>query len=493
MSKAFYITTTLPYVNAEPHVGFATEILRADAIARYQKLMGSDVFFNTGTDEHGQKVYDKAMEVGEDPQKYADRFAIEFQKLIPTLGITEDIHFIRTTNQLHKKAAQEMWQRCDASGDIYKAIQKIKYCIGCELEKTDSELVDGKCPLHSHKEIEIREEENYFFRFSKYQKPLLELYKSRPDFILPSFRQQEIKMFVEAGLRDFSVSRLKSKMPWGVAVPNDDEHVMFVWFDALTNYISTLGWPEDKDGKFKKFWEKGETFQVAGKDNLRQQSAIWQAMLMSAGLPNTKQVIIGGFINSGGQKMSKSLGNVISPFDMVKRYGTDATRYILLRHVHSTEDTDITWERMDEWYTANLVNGLGNFIARVMKMAEDYEIENGIPIGEDELLGLGLSLKSHTTEMEKLTRYFGEFKFNQGMDVIWETIVYGDGIIQKEEPFKLIKTDREKAKKVVANLSQRAFRIGVMLEPFMPETAKIIQEAVISNKKPANLFNRLEE
>ena len=473
--KKFYITTTLPYVNAKPHIGFATEIVRADAIARYQKLMGKEVFFNTGTDEHGQKIYDNAIAAGKSPQKYVDHYAAEFQKLIPGLGISEDIHFIRTTDSHHKKAAQEMWRRCEANDDIYKATQTIRYCIGCELEKTDSELENEKCPLHPNLELEVREEENYFFRFSKYQDKLLELYSSQPDFVLPNWRQKEITAFVESGLKDFSVSRLKSKMPWGVSVPNDGEHVMFVWFDALTNYISTTGWPEIED--FGSWWPG---VQVAGKDNLRQQSAIWQAMLMSAGLPNSERIIIGGFINSGGQKMSKSLGNVIDTYEVKERYGVEALRYILLRHVHPFEDTDITFEKMDEWYTANLVNGLGNLTARIMKMAETHLNQ---PIERPEIDGFD----------SEYLEAFENYNIQAACDFVWAKVQKLDEKITTTEPFKLVKEDKLAAQKLITELAHDLYIIGRMLFPIMPEVNVIIKEAILANKKPENLFNRLPE
>ncbi len=329
----FYITTTLPYVNSDPHLGFALEMVQADVIARYHKLLGKEVFFNTGTDEHGLKIYRKAQEEGKEVQKYVDEYAEKFKKLMPALGISSDIHFIRTTDEHHKKACQEFWNRCYDNGDIYKKIYNVKYCVGCELEKTESDLDENNCCLiHPNLEIENIEEENYFFRFSKYQKPLLDLYNKYPDFVVPDFRFNEIKEFVKRGLRDFSISRLKEKMPWGVPVLGDSEHVMYVWFDALINYVSTLGWPESSGQRtadsgqavrstfnvqrFEEFWgtqDEPNALQIAGKDNIRQQAAMWQAMLMSAGLPNTRQIIIHGFITSGGQKMSKSLGNVADP------------------------------------------------------------------------------------------------------------------------------------------------------------------------------------
>ncbi len=486
--EKFYITTTLPYVNSSPHIGFASELLRADAVARYHKILGKEIFFNTGTDEHGQKIHDKSVEEGVDTQSYVDRYADEFKKLIPELGILPEVHFVRTTDEHHIRAAQEMWRRClsnvDEQGrpDIYKAQQVVKYCKGCELEKTDSELEDGKCPLHPTNTIELRDEENYFFRFSRYQKELLELYTANPNFVVPDFRLNEIKKFVEGGLQDFSISRLKSKMPWGVLVPDDEEHSMYVWFDALTNYISTLGWPEKDD--FDGFWPG---IQVAGKDNLRQQSAIWQAMLLSAKLPTSKQVVVGGFINSGGQKMSKSLGNVISPYELTAKYGTDATRYLLLRHVHPFEDTDITWERLDEWYTANLVNGLGNLVSRVMKMSETH-LESGVDIGK-----LDFDLRHEQNEIFR--NEIECFEIQKAMNSIWGEIQSVDFLIQAKEPFKAIKSEDEvissEAREIMMILVYKIYYIAIQLEPFMPETSRIILEAIQNNKKPENLFPRL--
>jgi len=374
MKPKQYITTTLPYVNSKPHIGFAMEIIRADAIARYKKLQGYEVFFNTGTDEHGIKILQKAQEQGIDPQSYVDPLADQFKGLIGLLNLSEDIHFIRTTDASHIAATQEFWKRCNDNGYIYKKNYQTKYCVGCELQKTDSELDHGECPVHPGASIETIDEENYFFKFSECQEFLQKLYAENPTFVIPDFRFNEIKRFVDDGLQDFSISRLKSKMPWGISVPGDDEHVMYVWFDALVNYISTLGWPKNLDN-FETFWSEGNPIQYAGKDNLRQQSAMWQGMLHACGLPHTKQIVIGGFINSDGKKMSKSLGNVISPYDIVDEYGTDALRYYLLRHVHSFEDSDVTMEKFKIAYNADLANGLGNLVQRTMKMIVSYEVD----------------------------------------------------------------------------------------------------------------------
>jgi len=466
--KSFYITTTLPYVNSDPHIGFAMEIVRADVVARWKKSQGFDVFFNTGTDEHGLKVYKSAEESGVDVQSFVDKYSEKFKDLIDLLNIDREVHFIRTTDDGHIKAAQELWRRCRDNGDIEKKIYKTKYCVGCELEKTNSELIDDKCSIHPHLEIEIREEENYFFKFSNYQNKLLDLYKSNPDFVVPSFRFNEIKSFVERGLEDFSISRLKEKMPWGISVPEDTEHVMYVWFDALVNYVSTLGWPTDEEN-FNKFWANSNPTQYAGKDNLRQQSAMWQAMLLSAGLPNSHQIVINGFINSGGQKMSKSLGNVIDPKEIVDQYGADVLRYFVCRELSTFEDSDFTWERLKEAYNANLANGLGNLVSRTMTMAEKLS---------------SLSLSHDSVLIPKINEALEKFEIGKAMNLIWERIGELDKKIQDTQPFKLVKTDPEEGQKIISELVSGLNEVATALAPFMPETSSKIKNLVVQNKKP---------
>lgn len=479
--KSFYITTTLPYVNSDPHIGFAMEIIRADVSARWKKLLGYEVFFNTGTDEHGQKIWQKSKDENIDTQVYVDNYAEKFKNLIPLLGISEDTHFIRTTDQKHVDAAIEFWKRVESAGDIYKKNYTIKYCVGCELEKTDSEIENGHCILHPTLELEIREEENYFFKFSKYQKPLQDLYKTNSQFVLPDFRFNEIKSFVDRGLEDFSISRLKSKMSWGVPVPGDEDHVMYVWFDALVSYISTLDWPKD-EGLFDKFWRNGNPTQYAGKDNLRQQSAMWQAMLMSAGLPNSYQIVINGFITSGGQKMSKSTGNTIDPVEVVQQYGKETLRYFVCRELSTWEDSDFTWERLKDSYNANLANGLGNLVSRIMKMATTY----GVSISP---------LEKRNTYLDESTpdwfhEAFENFEHKKTIDHIWERINGLDQYIQQTEPYKKIKTDEALAKNIVEDLVTRVWAIGKLLEPFMPETSKEIVKATEEGTLPPSLFPR---
>jgi len=475
MKQNFYITTTLPYVNADPHLGHALEFVHADIVARYKRLAGNEVFFNIGTDEHGQKVWQKAQEAGKDVQEYADEYADRFKIFSDTLGITYT-SFIRTTDPKHKKAAQEFWRRCEHSGDIYKKEYRVKYCVGCELEKTDSELIDGYCPLHPGTPLEIREEENYFFRFSKYQEALLALYNDNPGLILPHTRRTEMVKFAERGLEDFSISRLKEKMPWGVPVPGDDRHIMYVWFDALVNYISAIGWPDDTE-TFQKWWP---VVQIAGKDNLRQQAAMWQAMLMSAGLSPSRQIIIHGFITSGGRKMSKSLGNVVNPLDIVKEYGVDALRYYLAREIPPFEDGDFTEEHFKETYNANLANGLGNLASRILKMSSAYFTD---PVAVEEFSLTDMALTQYRQHLDA-------HEINKVADLLWKRIGDMDKRIQETEPFKLIKTDEEKAKQIVADLVQGLYEVSVMLEPILPDTAAKIREGIKSNAPIAPLFTR---
>ncbi|KND46740.1 MAG: Methionyl-tRNA synthetase [Parcubacteria bacterium C7867-006] len=471
MDKNFYITTTLPYVNSDPHVGFAMELVRADIIARSKKLQGYNVFFNTGTDEHGQKLFTAAKDAGRDVKEYVDSYAEAFKSLPKALGVLEDIHFIRTTDSHHEKAAQEFWRRCFDNGYIYKKNYTTKYCVGCELEKTDSELVDGKCPLHPKLEIELRDEENYFFKFSDFGDKLLEFYKSNPNFVVPDFRFNEIKAFVERGLEDFSISRLKEKMSWGIPVPGDDNHVMYVWFDALVNYISTLGWPENMD-QFEKFWKNGAPVQYCGKDNLRQQSAMWQAMLMAADLPNTSTVVVNGFLTGdGGVKMSKSLGNTINPIDVVNEYGADAFRFFVAKEVSNFEDSPFTMERFKESYNSGLANGIGNLTSRVMKMASANLTE---PV-------------SISFDLEKLSSFFqhlNSFEILKAVDLIWLNIGEMDSFIQENQPFKLIKTDKESGERMIRELVTRLYGVAKMLEVVMPDTSSSILELIKENKTP---------
>ncbi len=453
----YSITTTLPYVNADPHIGFALEIVQADMLARYHAAFGDTVIFNTGTDEHGQKILRQATEAGVDPKTYCDGYAVKFDGLKAALNLTYN-HFIRTTDDHHVAAAQEFWRRCDAAGDIYKKSYSVKYCVGCELEKTDSELVDGRCPLHPNRDLELIEEENYFFKWSKYQDTLLKLYAERPDFVMPESRLNEIKSFVEAGLHDFSISRLASKMPWGIPVPGDDSQVMYVWFDALVNYISTLGWP-NVDGEFKAW----PGVQVAGRDNLRQQSAMWQAMLMSAKIAPSKQIFIHGFITAEGQKMSKSLGNVINPYDLVAEFGTDAVRFYLLGGLPAWQDGDFSRHEFLSTYNARLANGLGNLVSRVAAMA-----------GKSFSDGLDRVVFDSAAVTAELKLAIEQYDFKRYIETVFTVVDQANLKIENESPFRLVKTDVAGAKKSLSELAGMIRFVADALLPVIPAAAEEI-------------------
>lgn len=506
--KKFYLTTTLPYVNADLHMGHALEFIRADSVARYKKLKGFEVFFNSGTDEHGMKIFEKAKEIGKNPKDFVDDAFVRFKQQTKSFGMSEDTHFIRTTDEKHEKAAQEFWRVVNKNGFIYKKNYKRKYCVGCEEEKNESDLVDDKCPIHPDRTLENVDEENYFFSFSKFQKPLLDFYEKNPNFVVPQFRYNEVIAFVKNGLEDFSISRLKTKMPWGIPVPDDEDHVMYVWFDALVNYISTLGWGnysyskrEIKAGAsdanpgevrevdlFEEFWIKGTPTQYCGKDNTRFQAIMWQAMLMASGLQNSHKIVVNGHITAeGGIKMSKSLGNVADPKEISVEYGVDALRYFLLAEISSFEDSPFSKERFKEIYNAKLANGLGNLVSRVMKMSEN----NVEGISEEKIKKLENQnlLNEYIESIEK-------YDLQQAMALIWQKISESDKKIQDTQPFKLVKgsdEEKEKGKNIIEELVENIYIVALMLAPFLPETSLKIREFVKQNKSPETpLFLRKE-
>ncbi len=465
MNKNFYLTTTLPYVNALPHIGTSVEMVQADAICRFKRYLGYNVVFNTGTDEHGQKIYQKALEESKSPQEYTNYLADIWKSTWKKLDISYT-HFIRTTDDFHIKAAQEFWKICEKNGDIYKAKYETKYCVGCELEKQDSELVEGKCPLHPNKELQIIEEENYYFKFSKYQAKLLDLYEKNPDFVTPNEKFNEIKSFVSMGLKDFSISRLKEKMPWGIEVPEDNTQVMYVWFDALINYISTLGWPTDKNN-FEAFWPG---LQTAGKDNLRQQSSMWQAMLLSAKLPTTKKILIHGFITIDGQKISKSLGNTFDPEDLVNEFGTDPVRYYLLSEIPVFIDGDFSKQRLVEKYNSDLANGVGNLVARLTKLAE---LSN-------ETFFVNIE-KEKNEKLEKDVEIFmDKFDINAAVKCVFDEFKKLDGEIQIKKPWENIKTN----KNFIEETLNKTLYLISLFEFVAPNLKKVVFEKMeIKDKK----------
>ncbi|MEI6042193.1 MAG: methionine--tRNA ligase [bacterium] len=486
--KTFYITTTLPYVNGDPHIGFALEIIRADVIARYKKALGYDVFFNTGTDEHGLKLYEAAKEKVVDIMDYLDEVSAKYRNILTELDISEDIHFIRTTDEHHKKSAQALWNRVFENGYIYKKNYQTKYCVGCEENKTDSELEEGKCPLHPNRQIELIDEENYFFKLSALQDDLFTLFESNPEIVVPETRLNEMRGFVKRGLEDFSISRLKSKMPWGIDVPGDENQVMYVWFDALTNYISTLGWPEnegDELGDFNKYWVNGTPVQYCGKDNTRFQSITWQSMLLAAGLPTTHKIIINGWITGeGGVKMSKSLGNVINPSDICSEFSADALRFFVTKELQPFEDSPFTVSKFKEIYNAHLANGIGNLVSRMMKMATSYEAK----LSEDEIMAVRESVDILNGREDKNIE---AFRLDLYVQDIFDEFTKLDQFIQKEAPFKKFKIDPEAAKKDLIYLQEQLLAGAYKLSIIMPKTSEVIVDCIVNHKMPeAPLFLR---
>ena len=466
MAEKFYITTSIPYVNSRPHLGHALEFVQADAVARWARLAGREVHFLSGADEHGAKIVRAAEASGQPVEKFVDANTDVFKKLTQELGISTS-DFIRTSEERHFTGAQSLWKRLDEAGDIYKKSYRGLYCVGHEAFVTQKDLVGGKCADHGD-EPEVVEEENYFFRLSKYGAQIQEAIESGRMRIYPEGRRNEILSFIKAGLEDVSFSRPSKDISWGVPVPGDASQTMYVWCDALSNYITALGYDGSKDWqKSQKFWPAD--LQVIGKDILRFHAAIWPGMLLSAGLELPKALLVHGFIHSGGQKMSKTLGNVVDPFEIIERHGADALRYYLLREIPTYEDGDFTEERFLRAYNSDLANGLGNYVSRVAKMIENYfggvlHKSSGGVLEEVRLKEVWLL---YNKAMERL-------ELKSALDSVWAFLGELDNYVQQYEPFKLIKTDEEKTKAVLWNLGSGALTIAWMIEPFMPDTSEKI-------------------
>jgi methionyl-tRNA synthetase len=472
----FYITTPIYYVNDKPHIGHAYTTIVADVLARSRAAYGKDVVFLTGTDEFAQKTVDAAKKAGEEIRAYTDRMADLWRSTWEKLGIS-NTDFIRTTEQRHIETVREIWARVAADGDIYKGKYEGLYCKGHEAFMSEDELVDGLCPDHKTRP-ELVSEENYFFRLSKYQKQLLEFYEAHGEFVVPANRFNEVKSFVERGLEDISVSR--EKREWGIPVPDDPNQVIYVWFDALVNYVSAVG----LEG-----WENHPAdIHAMGKDITRFHAVIWPAMLMSAGLPLPGQVIAHGFFTIDGTKISKSLGNVIDPLDLKKKYGNDAIRYFLLREIPFGADGDFSETKLKERYNADLANGLGNFAARVLALAEKEELKLGKldPEFETQIGGM------KRTVAEKL----GEFKFSEALAAIWAAISFGDRFVNEKKIWEI--KDGEARKQALFDLVSLLDNIAAVLLPFLPDASVKISKAlawegdVLRAKKTETLFPRLK-
>ncbi len=472
----FYITTAIAYANAKPHLGHALEFIQGDVLARYRKLIGDDVRYATGMDESGLKNYRAAQQAGKDIKVFLDEIAEHFQNLNRLYDVAYT-DFVRTTADSHKEASQEIWRAVAARGDIYKKSYQARYCIGCEAFKTQNELEGDKCPLHPTLGVEFVEEKNYFFKLSKYQKELLKFYKEHPDFVVPNKRFNEIKRFVEGGLEDISVSRSVEKLPWGVPVPDDPDQTMYVWFDALTNYISVIGYGQPgREVEFKKWWPAD--VHVIGKDIVRFHGVIWPAMLLSAGLKLPQQLFVHGFLSSDGQKMSKTTGNIIDPVEFAEKYGAEVARTFLLSEVPTLDDADITWERIDAFYNGVLSNGLGNLLQRSLTLINKAGLK---PKRQP-----WLKLDRKTTDvLEQVARY----QFHEAMRIIWRKVADANAAIDKTSPWVLIQTDKERAEKVLMSVYQQLEDIAIDLAVLVPQTSKRILKQ-LEILKPVPLFPR---
>ncbi len=479
MSKTFYITTPIFYPNANLHLGHAYNTTLVDILARYHRLKGEEVYLLTGADENTEKVVRAASLAGVETKEYLDGIVANFKSLFQKLSISYD-QFIRTSDEkVHFPGAQEMWRRLVEAGDIEKRSYEGLYCVGHEAFITEKDLVNGKCPDHGETPQGLKEE-NYFFKLSKYTKTVSEKIRSGELQIIPETRRNEILALLERGLEDVSFSRPSEKVSVGVKVPGDSSQTIYVWCDALVNYLSALGFGRADDALFKKFWPAD--VHVIGKDILRFHAAIWPAMLLSAKLPLPKQLFVHGFITSGGKKMSKTLGNVIDPNELIAEYGGEAVRFFLARHISPFEDGDITLESFKEAYNADLANGIGNLTSRIMKMAQDHLHDTNIRMEE-------------TNDTNKIPsdflKAFDDYDVQGATTIVSKAMSTLDTRIQETAPFKLIKIDKEKGRALIVELVRELYTIARMLNPILPETSEKIKTLIKENRMPEiSLFPR---
>lgn len=451
--KNIYITTAIPYVNGVPHIGHAMDYCLADTAARYYKMLGDNVRFQAGTDEHGNKIFLKAKELGEPVQEYVDKNAAKFQEFIAKLGV-EYTDFVRTTDKDHERRCQEIWKRLEKH--IYKSEYEGWYCTGCERFVTEKECDEngGICPDHQ-KSYEKLSEENYYFRISDFKKQIRVAIESDELLILPEFRKKEILKLLEES-PDVSISRPKAQLTWGVPVPDDENQVMYVWIDALANYITVLGYPE-KD--ISDFWPA--TAQFVGKDILRFHAIIWPAMLLALGLPLPERIVSHGMVLANRQKMSKSIGNVVDPIEVLNKHGLDAFRYFFLRHIDTFADSDFTWEKFENAYNNELANDLGNLVQRLATLAQKNSIQH-----------------KKSQDLKISNEYYdlmNNFEFSKAFDFVWEKVQELNAKIDMEKPWSLAKNgETEKLANVMNELIGGILVVGKMISPFLPGTSEKI-------------------
>lgn len=474
-NKKFYITTSIMYVNSEPHLGFAMELVQADVIARQHRLNGEDVFFVTGADEHGKKIFEAAQKAGISPHEFVDQNSLKIKRLAEALNISNDF-FIRTTDKKnHWPTVEKVWQVLAEKGDIYKKEYEGLYCIGCEAFKTGRELTDGKCPYHL-KEPETIKEENYFFKLSGYLGEVKKILEDDKIKIYPDNRKQEAINMISDGMADLSVSRPSSQVSWGIPVPGDPSQNVYVWFEALLNYLSAVGYAENGDN-FKECWPAD--MHLIGKDILKFHAIIWPAILLATGIELPKNILVHGFITNNGQKMSKSLDNVVSPFEIITKYGADAFRYYFLSEASMFSDVDFTNEKFGAKYSADLASGLGNLVNRVLTIAQkNKDILGDIVVSAQDFSGD----ENKNKIRQEYNTHMGNYELEKALGLIWRFASENDRQIEKTKLWELPKNDPEKFKTEIIALIKNIIFIAWLVKPFLPETSGKIFEMIFGEK-----------
>jgi methionyl-tRNA synthetase len=474
----FYITTAIPYVNGNPHIGHALEFIQADVLARWHAIKGQEVLLLSGSDENALKNVQAAEKVGLPVQEFVEKNANLFVDLAKKLGVEFQV-FQRGSSKEHHISSQKLWELCQKAGDIYKKSYEGLYCVGCETFYTPDELDEnGECKEHPGKKLEKVSEENYFFKLSRYQEKLIDLLKKDELRVVPATRKNEILSFLKQPLQDISISRSNERAKnWGVQVPGDEKERIYVWFDALNIYQSGVGFGLDEE-KYKKWWPAD--VHVIGKGISRFHAVYWPAFLLSAGLALPKTLFIHGYITADGQKMSKSLGNVVDPFELVEKYGMDAVRYFLLREIPPTEDGDFSFEKFETRYNADLAGGLGNLVARVLALAKKENTATPEQFQNKEIEKIIGEVK------EKTSSSLDQFRFNDALGAIWEIIHFCDKYVDGKKPWQ----ESSEQKEVIADLLLAISKVSELLQPFLPETSERIKDQLKTGKAEA-LFPRL--